>query len=55
MRPLTINLQVLTMGGGCWGKKEGYVMKKPGAQQIKKEKRDLHIEPAPAGMSRRRF
>jgi secreted PhoX family phosphatase len=31
------------------------VTKKPGAQQIKKEKRDLHIEPAPAGMSRRRF
>jgi secreted PhoX family phosphatase len=36
-------------------KKEGYVAKKPGAQQTKKEKRDLHIEPAPAGMSRRRF
>src|SRR3712207_6937709 len=29
--------------------------KKPGAQQIKKEKRDLHIVPAPARMSRRRF
>ncbi len=27
--------------------------KKPGAQQVKKEKRDLHIEPAPAGRSRR--
>jgi uncharacterized protein len=36
-------------------RKEGYVTKKPGAQQVKKEKRDLHIEPAPAGMSRRRF
>ncbi len=36
-------------------KKEEYVAKKPGAQQTKKEKRDLHIEPAPAGMSRRRF
>ncbi len=29
--------------------------KKPGAQQTKKEKRDLRIEPAPAGMSRRHF
>ena len=55
MRPLTINSQVLSMGGGCWGKKEGYMAKKPGAQQIKKEKRDLHIESAPARMSRRRF
>jgi hypothetical protein len=35
--------------------KGGRVAKKPGAQQVKKEKRDLHIEPAPAGMSRRRF
>jgi uncharacterized protein len=31
------------------------VAKKPGAQQTKKEKRDLHVEPAPVGMSRRRF
>jgi secreted PhoX family phosphatase len=31
------------------------VTKIPGAQQIKKEKRELHIEPAPVGMSRRRF
>jgi secreted PhoX family phosphatase len=31
------------------------VAKKPGVQQTKKEKRDLHIEPASVGMSRRRF
>src|ERR687894_1317027 len=55
MHPLTINSRVLSISGGCWGKKEGYMAKKPGAQQIKKEKRDLHIEPAPARVSRRRF
>src|SRR5918998_4309645 len=45
----------LTSGGRNGARTEDLVVRKSSVQRIKKEKRDVRVDPAPAGMTRRRF